>query len=189
MAPQGLEDIVQSATGMMILVNKLEGPFAPKVIPYGDFDFVATPSDSSPEGHHEKEYKNYEKLLETIEEEFSPDRGCEIVSALREAVINFEEHRNKFDKELLVKLWPWRSTAHLCFAINADGKPSYDFDPRGVRMSAFELDGSVYQGHRKRGHIIMSEYADFLAYDKESKDEPFTSMYIYFNLPKEHWLT
>lgn len=166
-------------------------------------------SEDDPTGILTAQYARYTELTDLIREEFNPlpeekkedlsltDRGDEILFALGEAVMNFAKYRNGLDEEKLIYLtqhpleaflmpkvhiWPWRSMAHLCFAINADGAPDYLFDPGKVRLSNFDENGDLIFGKGGRGHIYMVNFANLVAYDGER------GLYLYFNLPRTHWI-
>ncbi len=200
----------------IVLVNRLVPDLSPVIVPYGDENCVVFHSDGGVMSRYinntisstdlikaiekysgkkatpeivletmrdwEIKHNKWTGLLNRIKRDFR-DRGDQIVMSLREAAINYEEHRNLMDISEEIRVYPWRAVEHLCFAINSTGKPNYNFKPESVRLTPVDpLTGQVYMGERGRGHIIMGEFSDLLVYDEHG------GMYIYFNLPEEHWL-
>lgn len=104
-----------------------------------------------------------------------------IFSALLEAIPNFQFHANRGDSNTPLHLYRWRDTTRLYYCIKGEGT----FDPRNVRTSWKNPDGSSFQGvHRTvgeyegiggLGHIIMATRSEFLMYDKAG-----TSLIIIF---------
>ena len=183
-----------------VIENTLVGPYE-KIFDFGPQRLV-TLADFYPKNAPEvlkKEFADYLGLIDLIKERFETEDGRqdEIVFALNEAVMNFAEHKNGMTLERLeylarhpeeistekrVRVWPWRSKAHLCFVVNGDGPPNYDFDPTTVPTVSLDKEGKMLFKKRGRGHSMIIPYSNFVLYDH------LKGMVMYFNLPEKYWI-
>jgi anti-sigma regulatory factor (Ser/Thr protein kinase) len=107
---------------------------------------------------------------ERLEKQFG-ERAWDIASALDEAVINYADHGHgckdiaKPEKHIYVQ--SWHDQHRLYLAVSSDGNA---FDPSKVYTTVEERNKHLGPRDRRRfGHIIMLDFADFLAYDPDGR--------------------
>lgn len=78
---------------------------------------------------------------------------------LNEALMNAEEHAHKYDPAKKARVYSMLFEDRLYLSVQTKGP---GFDPRKVRTSGFNDDGSVYNTPRGRGYIMMVCMSDKL---------------------------
>jgi anti-sigma regulatory factor (Ser/Thr protein kinase) len=131
-------------------------------------DFAGETEENAPD------YPRYTKFMEGLEQRYG-HRGAEIAMAVRESVINYAEHRNKFAEGSHIRVYAWDRSDEVVVLMAGDG-PYVPMDFNRLRL---KFGDEIRMGTRGRGHAIMAAYADQIVYDDNG------GIYLRFKVDKE----
>ncbi len=113
-----------------------------------------------------------QQLLQKVEDWGYTGRFFEEFTVILDEVIaNGKEHACHFkpEKHFTISLIE-TVDAEACYLHLLTHFPGEGFDPRTVRLSPYNPDGSLHLGLRGRGHLLLTNFAEHVAYYNGGRD-------------------